>query len=143
MTAERFSALFKESGSDQTKTKESLMENEERIKPRAFVSISMFLFIIILFVTAVIIQIAEAFVENAETVPIGLSFLLHSATAIHVLTGLIFAGLSVVHVIVNWNVLKNHFGKSQSRRSKEVVLAFLLALVPIAVGIVVGISFIL
>ncbi|MDR1958634.1 MAG: hypothetical protein LBQ54_06280 [Planctomycetaceae bacterium] len=119
------------------------MENEKRMKPRAFVSISMFLFIIILLVTAVIIQIAEAFVEDAETVPIWLSFLLHSATAIHVLTGLIFAGLSVAHVIVNWNVLKDHFVKSQSRRSKEIAFAFLLALIPIAAGIVVGISFIL
>jgi hypothetical protein len=43
--------------------------------------------------------------------PYFLGELHHITTAIHVIAGFLFCGLSGIHVIKNWKALKNHFNK--------------------------------
>jgi uncharacterized BrkB/YihY/UPF0761 family membrane protein len=120
--------------------KESAMENEKKFKTRAFISITLFFFIIILALTGTTIQIVEDMVETSETFSGVLNNILHSATAIHVLTGFSFAILSVIHIILNWKVLINHLRKKSNEINKEAVFAFLLVVIEIITGIVVGIT---
>jgi cytochrome b561 len=86
---------------------------------RASVSIALFFLVIILFITAVGIQILDAVIDPEIIISMYLvpekqasSFLVelqHIITAIHVITGFLFCGLSIIHVLKNWKALKNHF----------------------------------
>ena len=85
---------------------------------RAIVSISLFFLIIVLFLTAIGIQILDEIIDPEILIsqyltqenksPNILIELQHIITAIHVIAGFLFCGLSIIHIIKNWNVLKTY-----------------------------------
>ena len=89
-----------------------------KINVRAIVSISLLFLIIILFITAVGIQILDEIIDpqilierylNPEEKPA--SFLVELQTiitAIHVIAGFLFCGLCIIHIIKNLNAIKNY-----------------------------------
>jgi magnesium-transporting ATPase (P-type) len=116
-------------------------EKENKFKWRSFVSMTIFVFIIILVATGTAIQIIESLSENYETVeniPSYMASMLHSVIAIHILVGFSFGILSTVHIVLNWKSLKNYFGKKTSRINKEVVFALALPMFLIVIGIIVA-----
>jgi hypothetical protein len=117
------------------------MENANKFKWRPFVSMTIFVFIIILVATGTAIQIIESLSENYETVeniPSYLTSILHFVTAVHVLVGFSFGILAIVHIILNWKPLKNYFGKKTSRINKEVIFALALPVFFIVIGFIVA-----
>jgi hypothetical protein len=100
------------------------MEKTSNFKPRAFVSMSMLIFIIVLGVTGISMEIIEAAVENAEITPSFLESILHFLTATHVLVGFSFVILSIIHIIINWGTLKNYFKTRVKKINKEAIIAF-------------------
>lgn len=92
---------------------------------RKFVSVGLFLTLVILVVTGILIQIFEAFEEG---------FSIHFFTAVHVLTGIIFSILSVLHTITNWRVLKAYVINEKITVNKETVSAIVAALAVILIG---------
>ena len=88
---------------------------------RASVSILLFFLVIILFITAVGIQVLDAIIDPEIIISMYLnpekqtsSFLIelqHIITSIHVIAGFSFCGLSIIHIIKNWKALKNYFKK--------------------------------
>jgi hypothetical protein len=96
-------------------------EKMSKINIRAIVSISLLFFLIILFFTAVGIQILDKIIDpqilidrylNLEEKPA--SFLVELQTiitAIHVITGFLFCSLSIIHIIKNFKALKNYIKK--------------------------------
>ncbi|GHV71762.1 hypothetical protein AGMMS49928_25100 [Spirochaetia bacterium] len=97
------------------------MDKTQKINTRAIVSLSLFFLIIILFVTAIGIQILDEIIDpemlisqylNPENQsPNILVELQHIITAIHVIAGFLFCGLSIIHIIKNWKALKTYFKK--------------------------------
>lgn len=93
---------------------------------RKFVSAGLFLTLVMLVVTGILIQIFENFEEG---------FSIHFFTAVHVLTGIVFAVLSVLHTLTNWRLLKSYIkSKTTAIISKEALAAFLLAMAIIFVS---------
>ncbi|GHV93002.1 hypothetical protein AGMMS50268_35050 [Spirochaetia bacterium] len=98
-----------------------MMDKKHKINTRAIVSILLFFFIIILFLTGIGIQILDEMIdpeilisrylnhENQE--PNFLVELQEIITAIHVIVGFIFCGLAIIHIIKNWKILKTYFKK--------------------------------
>jgi cytochrome b561 len=92
------------------------MVKTQKINTRAIVSMFLFFLIIILFLTAIGIQILDKIIDpkivlsqylNPEShSPNILVELQHIITAIHVIAGFIFCGLSIIHIIKNWKTLK-------------------------------------
>jgi len=91
-----------------------------KINIRAIVSISLLFLIIILFITAVGIQILDELIDpqiliegylNPEKPVSFLVELQTIITAIHVITGFTFCGLSIIHIIKNFKALKSYFKK--------------------------------
>jgi hypothetical protein len=95
------------------------MENGKKFKTRTFVSISMFLFIMLLALTGITIQAVESLAGSDEPVPAPLYFLLHFATAVHVLSGFSFAALSVFILYLTGPDLKTIFGEKSRARTKN------------------------
>jgi hypothetical protein len=99
----------------------------------------MFIFIIILVLSGLIMEVGEdileAIYEDETIVPPPFLFIISFTTAVHVLSGIFFAVLSVFHVCKNWNALKSHIkgGKTSKERTAALictavvlVLAFLV-----------------
>ena len=83
---------------------------------RKFVSVSLFLTLIVLVITGVLIQVFENFEEGLA---------IHFFTALHVLTGLGFAIFAVLHTIMNWKALKSYIrAKGAGIISREALWAF-------------------
>lgn len=102
------------------------MEASQR-KPfnrRKFVSISLFLTLIILVITGVLIQIFENFEEGLA---------IHFFTALHVLTGLGFAIFAILHTIMNWKALKSYIKTKGAGVSREALWAFFMGVLIMAV----------
>ena len=88
---------------------------------RAIVSISLLFLLIILFITAIGIQILDEIIDPQILVSIYLnpeenssSFLVELQTiitAIHVITGFLFCGLSIIHILKNIKAIKSYFKK--------------------------------
>jgi hypothetical protein len=88
---------------------------------RAIVSISLLFLIIILFITAVVIQILDEIIDpqilierylNPEERPASFLVELQTViTAIHVIAGFLFCGLSIIHIIKNLKALKSYLKK--------------------------------
>jgi cytochrome b561 len=103
----------------QKKMEARIMAKTQKINTRAIVSMLMFFFIIILFLTAVGIQILDGIIDpeivisqylNPESQPQNILVeLQHIITAIHVIVGFMFCGLSIIHIIKNWKALKTYF----------------------------------
>lgn len=92
---------------------------------RKFVSVSLFLTLIILVITGMLIQVFESFEEG---------FSIHFFTAVHVLTGLIFAVFAVLHTIINWKSLKSYIKSRSVYISKEAIWSLLVIMIVIVVG---------
>jgi len=80
------------------------MENKKRFNFRAFVSIMLFVLLIMLFITAIGIEILDHIIEDQPK-------LLSRVTRVHVISGYIFVVLSFFHIVKNWKVLKSYFKK--------------------------------
>jgi cytochrome b561 len=97
------------------------MEKIKSSNIRAFVSISLSVLLIILFMSAVGIQVIDAMIDPEKYIFLILNpesqesyFLVelqHIIKAIHVIAGFLFIGLSIIHIIKNWNVLKKYIKK--------------------------------
>jgi cytochrome bd-type quinol oxidase subunit 2 len=100
---------------------------------RSFITISMLIFIVILFLSGFIIEvgeeIAEMIYEDESEAPASLLFFMSFLTATHVLSGIFFVLLSVFHIIKNWSALKNHLKIKNAKISKAFILA--LAWIPL------------
>ena len=66
---------------------------------RGFISVGLLFTLILLFVTAVVIQIFEA---------IEADFYIHLFTVIHIFSGLVFTVFSIYHIIKNWKTLRGY-----------------------------------
>jgi amino acid transporter len=96
-------------------------EKMDKINNRAIVSISLLFLLIILFITAVGIQILDEIIDpqilierylNPEEKPVSFLVGLQTViTAIHVITGFLFCGLSIIHILKNLKVLKSYLKK--------------------------------
>jgi len=88
---------------------------------RAIVSISLLFLLVILFITAVGIQILDEIIDPQILISIYLnpeenspSFLIELQTiitAIHVIAGFLFCGLSIIHILKNIKAIKSYFKK--------------------------------
>jgi cytochrome b561 len=97
------------------------MEKTKKITIRAMVSTSLFFLIIILFITAVGMQILDLIIDPETLISMYLSqenqpksFLVelqHVIKAVHVIAGFIFVALSIIHIIKNWKALKEYFDR--------------------------------
>jgi amino acid transporter len=93
----------------------------DKINVRAIVSLSLLFLLIILFITAVGIQILDEIIDprilierylNPEEKPVSFLVELQTViTAIHVISGFLFCGLSIIHIIKNLKALKNYLKK--------------------------------
>ena len=79
-------------------------ENGKKWNFRAFISISLFVFLIILFASAIAIEILDHVVMDRARD-------LQRVKRVHVVSGYIFVALSVVHIIKNWKVVKSYLQK--------------------------------
>jgi hypothetical protein len=105
------------------------MNVTRKINVRAFVSILLFFLIIILFVTAVVIQILDAIIDPEILIEMYLNpenryeyfpnKVLGIVKAVHVITGFIFVGLSVIHIIKNWKTLRGYIKNKISKTSNK------------------------
>ena len=91
-----------------------------KLNVRAIISLSLLFLIIILFITAVGIQILDELIPpetliemylNPEGTSSFLVELLGVTKAIHVIAGFLFCGLTIIHVIKNWNAIKSYLKK--------------------------------
>jgi hypothetical protein len=114
------------------------MKNTQKFNTRAFVSTCLFLLIIILFLSAVMIQVLETITEEMEVIPSYLSVTIHFITAVHGLTGFIFSGITTIHVIKNWKTLKNYFNVKSNNINKEIIFAFVLIVVICLLGLLIS-----
>ena len=105
------------------------MKNTRKFNLRAFISVCLFVLLLILFITAVALQIIDALIDpeiyaaiilNPE---LGKSYFLARLSGIvkafHVIGGFIFVGLSVIHIVKNWKALKSYFLKNNCVRTKR------------------------
>jgi hypothetical protein len=87
----------------------------------------MLIFITILVLSGLIMEIGEgkaaAVYEDESKAPAALLFFMSFVTAAYVLSGILFATLSLFHIGKNWNTLKNH---PKSKSGKEILFAFIL-----------------
>jgi hypothetical protein len=101
----------------------------------------MFALIAILVITGITIEVMESIGESYENIALAPSFLiplLHAITAIHVLSGLSFAILSIIHIKINWKTLKTHFNKKAIHINQEAILALLLTTTIITIGTILS-----
>lgn len=86
---------------------------------RSFISVALMFTFILMFVTAVVIQIFEAI----ET-----EFYIHLFTVIHIFSGLAFTILSICHMKKNWKTMKEYmvFGKRQISYALYLVLLIII-----------------
>jgi hypothetical protein len=93
---------------------------------RKFVSVGLFFTLASLVVTGILIQIFETF-ENG--------FPMHFCTAVHVLTGMVFAVFSVLHTVTNWRSLKTHIKHAKGATlSREATVALFLVMIIVVIG---------
>ncbi|MDH6354290.1 drug/metabolite transporter (DMT)-like permease [Dysgonomonas sp. PH5-45] len=92
---------------------------------RKFVSIGLFLTLLILIITGILIQVFERFEEGVS---------IHFFTAVHVLAGLVFAVLAVLHTVTNWRSLKAYIKNKGVTVSREAVWGVLLVAIIILIG---------
>ena len=88
---------------------------------RATASITMLVLLVVLVVSAIMIQITDALIDPKTYIsiildpennkPNNLIKIQHVVTAVHVVSGFLFAGVSIYHIIVNRKALKSYFNR--------------------------------
>ena len=99
--------------------------NKKKFSRRKFVSVGLFLTLAILVVTGILIQVFENFKEG---------FAIHFFTAVHVLTGLFFSVISILHIVINWRTLRGYIKTKDIKIGKEALAAILVAIIIILIG---------
>jgi hypothetical protein len=105
----------------------------KKFNSRAFISISLFLMITVLFLTGLTIQLIEEIAESENASP-SVIFILHFSTAIHILCGFTFAILSVFHILKNWRALVNHLKNKSIKINTATIFAVLLLITLVVVS---------
>jgi len=91
---------------------------------RAFASVGLFFTLIILFLTAVLIQFFEDDPDSLE---------MHISVSCHALAGIMFIILNIIHLKLNWQAMKIYM-KEKSGISKEAIYAILSIIAFILLG---------
>jgi len=102
------------------------MPHRNTFNSRRFVSVGLFFTLLVLVITAIVIQVFEA-LEN--------DLFIHLFTVTHIFTGFAFTVLSVLHAKRNWILMKSYMKDKKVTWSKEVLYAFLLTVAAILAGI--------
>ena len=97
--------------------------------PRKFVSVCLFFTLGTLIITGILIQVFEA--TRSE-------FPFHFVTAVHVLTGLIFAIISIAHTVINWRALKTHIKAGCAIMGSETLISLLIIATLVLTGFVLA-----
>lgn len=102
--------------------------NKKTFSQRKFVSVGLFLSLAILVITGILIQIYEHFEEG---------FAIHFFVGVHVLTGIFFSVISILHIIINWRALKSYIKTKDVSIGKETIAAIVVAILIIFIGFLV------
>ncbi|MFV0392280.1 MAG: hypothetical protein ACK5KP_10425 [Paludibacteraceae bacterium] len=92
---------------------------------RAFISVGLFFALIILFVTAVLIQFFEEDPDSLE---------MHISVSCHALAGIIFIILNIIHLRLNWQAFKSYTKNKEGNVNREITLAILSVVLFIVIG---------
>jgi hypothetical protein len=98
----------------------------------------MFIFVVILFTTGLIIEVAEELVGEDEAIPSYLYLIMSFLTAAHVFSGIFFTALSVFHIIKNWSALKKYLKAKNDKINKERSLALAWIAIIAVLGFIVA-----
>jgi succinate dehydrogenase/fumarate reductase cytochrome b subunit len=110
------------------------------LKRHQFVSVGLFVTLVLLVASSILINIYEAKNDIGETVENNL--LIYRYTIVHTISGLIFLFLSIFHLIVNWSLLKSYLLSVWNiSENRAVFAAFLVALCPILTAILLVLIF--
>lgn len=101
------------------------ISNKKTFSRSKFVSIGLFLSLMVLVATAVIIQFVEAFQKD---------FFIHLFTVIHIFSGLSFTVLSILHAKIHWYSMRSYIKVKNVAFSKELFYAILLTIMTILIG---------
>ena len=99
---------------------------------RKFISVCLFFTLVTLITTGTLIQVFEA--TRSE-------FPAHFSTAVHVLTGLIFAVVAIIHTVINWRALKAHIKAKRAIMGSETVISLCIIAALVLTGFIVAFSF--
>lgn len=92
---------------------------------RAFVSMSLFFTLIILIITAVLIQFFESEPDSLEN---------HISVSCHALAGIAFIILNILHLKLNWQFFKSYPKNKEGVISKEIITAVLSIILFLILG---------
>lgn len=101
------------------------LSNKQTFNTRKFVSVGLFFLFLTLVITGILIQIFETFEEG---------FSIHFFIGVHVLAGIVFVILSVIHIIKNWKSFKSYIKTKNVSMSKEAIAGFLLTIIVVLIG---------
>jgi hypothetical protein len=97
----------------------------------------MFIFIVTLAATGLVIEILDTIEDMNITIPSYLPFVASFVTTTHVLSGILLAGFTVVHMIKNHRVLRNYLKMKSSEINKEAILSlFWVVFLAISSGLI-------
>lgn len=94
-------------------------------KYRAFVSMSLFFTLIILIITAVLIQFFENDPDSLEN---------HISVSCHALAGIAFIILNILHLKLNWQSFKSYSKNKEGSISREIIAAVLSIILFLIIG---------
>jgi hypothetical protein len=80
-----------------------MKKTKKRSNKRAIVSVGIFILFILLILSAITIEVLEELPYSTA-----LEAIYHVCTAIHVLSGILFAGFGTFHIVYNWRTLKHY-----------------------------------
>jgi len=92
---------------------------------RAFISVGLFFTLVILFITAVLIQFFEHDEDSLE---------MHISVSCHALAGIIFIILNILHLKLNLQSFKSYLDNKKTSTSREITLAVLAVALTIVIG---------
>lgn len=92
---------------------------------RAFISMGLFFTLIILFVTAVLIQFFEDDPDSLEN---------HISVSCHALAGIAFIILNMFHLKLNWQSFKSYPKNKEEGISREIITAVLSIILYLILG---------
>ncbi|MFV0467429.1 MAG: DUF4405 domain-containing protein [Dysgonomonas sp.] len=92
---------------------------------RAFVSVGLFFALIILFITAVLIQFFESNPDSLE---------MHICVSCHALAGIVFIILNILHLKLNWQSFRSYIKDKEANISREIISAVLSIILFLILG---------
>jgi len=101
------------------------MSQKKPFNYRAFISVGLFFTLVILFVTAVLIQFFEHDEDSLE---------MHISVSCHALAGILFIIFNVLHLRFNWLSFKLYLNSEKVSINKEAIFAVLSVILAIVFG---------